>query len=141
LVFLKTNNFDTSGSEAALSRPCACPLEFSGVIRNLFDACYRPRELYRATGVILLNLAPDENIQYNLFDNPVHAEKIKDLYHVADELGQKFGKHTVHLGSTHLIEKMGKGRRGSPTVREQTILKGETRRRHLALPLIHVIPS
>ena len=138
VVFLKNNNFDTAGSEATLSRPCACPLEFSVIIRDLFESCYRPQELYRATGVILLNLAPEGNTQYSLFDNPVHAEKIKELYNVADELGQKFGKHTLHLGSTHLIEKLGKGRRGSPTVREQTRLKGETRRRHLALPLINV---
>lgn len=137
-VFLKKNNFDTAGSEATLSRPCACPLEFAGVIRDLFDACYRPQELYRATGVILIDLAPDNNIQYTLFDNPVQAEKIKDVYAVADELGEKFGKHTLHLGSTHLIEKLGKGRRGSPTVREQTILKGETKRRHLPLPLLHI---
>jgi DNA polymerase-4/DNA polymerase V len=33
---------------------------------------------------------------------------------------------------------LGKGRRGKPTTREQTQLKGETRRRHLGLPLIHV---
>jgi DNA polymerase-4/DNA polymerase V len=138
MVFLKKQSFETAGSEAALSRPCACPLEFSDVVRHLFDACYRPRELYRATGVVLLNLVSDGNIQYTLFDNPVQAEKIKDVYAVADELAQKFGKHTVHLGSSHLIEKTGKGRRGTPTVREQTQLKGETSRRHLGLPLFHV---
>lgn len=138
VVFLKKQNFETAGSEAALSRPCACPLEFSGVVRDLFAACYRPRDLYRATGVILLDLVADDSIQYTLFDNPVQAEKIKDLYDVADELAKKFGKHTVHLGASHLIEKIGKGRRGSPTTREQTQLKGETKRRHLGLPLIHV---
>lgn len=68
----------------------------------------------------------------------MQAEKIKDVYTVADELAEKFGKHTVHLGSTHLIEKIGKGRRGTPTVRQQTQLTGETARRHLALPLLHV---
>ncbi|OGP90482.1 MAG: DNA polymerase IV [Deltaproteobacteria bacterium RBG_19FT_COMBO_43_11] len=138
MVFLKKNDFDTDGSGTVLSHPCACPLEFAGIIRELFNACYHPQELYRATGVILLDLAPDNNTQYTLFDNPVQAQKIKDVYAVADELGEKFGKHTLHLGSTHLIEKLGKGRRGSPTVREQTIIKGETKRRHLALPLIHV---
>lgn len=137
-VFLKKNNFDFLGSEALLSRPCACPLEFSEVIRNLFDACFQPQEIYRATGVILLDLKPDTGTQYSLFDDPVQAEKIKELYAVADELGKKFGKHTLHLGASHLIEKMGKGRRGTPTVREQIRLKGETRRRHLGLPLIHV---
>ncbi len=124
-VFLKKQNFDSAGSEAALSRPCACPLEFSDVVRDLFDACYHPCELYRATGLILLDLVADGNLQYTLFDNSVQAEKIKDLYDVADELGQKFGKHTVHLGSSHLIEKRGKAHRGVPTNKEQTQLRGK----------------
>ena len=138
VVFLKKNDFNTIGSEVKLSRPCACPLEFSSIIHELFDGCYSPQDIYRATGVVLFDLEPDTNTQYTLFDNPVQAEKIKDLYNVADELGQKFGKHTLHLGSSHLIEILGRGRRGKPTVREQTQLKGETHRRHLGLPLIHV---
>ncbi len=138
VVFLKKNDFDTIGSEAKLSRPCNCPLEFSGIIRDIFDSCYSAKYIYRATGVALLDLEPDFNIQFTLFDDPVQAEKIKLLYSVADKLGKKFGKHTLHLGSSHLIEKMGKGRRGKTTTREQTQLKGETRRRHLGLPLIHV---
>lgn len=138
VVFLKKQNFDTTGSEAGLSRPCACPLEFTDVIRDLFAACHRPGELYRATGAVLLNLVACAGIQYSLFDDPVQAEKIKDVYAVADELAQKFGKHTVHLGSSHLIEKIGKGRRGAPTAREQTQLTGETQRRHLPLPILHV---
>ncbi len=138
VVFLKKNDFNTVGSEVTLSRPCALPMEFSGVIRELFDNCYSPQDIYRATGVILCDLEPDEQVQYSLFDNPLQAEKIRDLYNVADELGKKFGKHTLHLGSSHLIDKSGKGRRGSPTVREQTQLKGETRRRHLGLPLLHI---
>jgi nucleotidyltransferase/DNA polymerase involved in DNA repair len=138
VVFLKKNDFNTSGSEVKLSRPCSFPLEFSGIIRELFDACYCPTDIYRATGVVLLDLQPDTGIQYSLFDNPLRAEKIRDLYGVADELGKKFGKHTLHLGSSHPIDTLGRGRRGSPTVREQTMLKGETRRRHLGLPLLHV---
>jgi nucleotidyltransferase/DNA polymerase involved in DNA repair len=138
VVFLKKNDFATVGSEAKLSRPCAHPLEFSGIIHDLFSACYNPQDIYRATGVVLLGLEPDTTVQYTLFDNPLQAEKIRALYDVADELGKKFGKHTLHLGSSHLIDKLGKGRRGSPTVREQTQFKGETRRRHLGLPVLHL---
>jgi len=138
IVFLKKNDFNSVGSEAKLSRPCAFPMEFSGVIRKLFDDCYSPQDIYRATGVVLCDLEPDDQVQYSLFDNPAQAERIRDLYGAADELGQKFGKHTLHLGGSHLIDKLGKGRRGTPTVREQTRLKGETRRRHLGLPLLHV---
>lgn len=138
IVFLKKNNFDSVGSEVKLSRPCACPMEFSRIVADLFAQCYSSDILYRATGVILLDLKADTNTQYTLFDDPVQAEKIKDLYNAVDELGLKFGKHTLHLGSSHLIEKLGRGRRGSPTIREKTQLKGETRRRHLNLPLLHV---
>jgi len=138
VVFLKKNNFDTVGNETKLSRPCAFPMEFSGVIRELFDECYSPEDIYRATGVVLCDLEPDDCVQYSLFDHPLQAEKIRDIYNAADELEKKFGKHTLHLGSSHLIDKLGKGRRGAPTVREQTRLKGETRRRHLGLPLLHV---
>ena len=86
----------------------------------------------------LLDLESDTPTQYTLFDDPVQAEKIKDLYNAVDELGKKFGKHTLHLGSSHLIEELGKGRRGDPTVREKTRFTGETRRRHLGLPLMHI---
>jgi nucleotidyltransferase/DNA polymerase involved in DNA repair len=37
--------------------------------------------------------------------------------------------------ASHPIEVRGKGRRGESTVREQTQLYGETRRKHLGLPL------
>ena len=140
-MFLKKQNFETAGSEAVLSRPCCRPLEFAGVLRDLFETCYHPSDIYRVTGVILLDLVYDQNIQYSLFDDPVHVQKIRDIYTAADELGQKYGKHTLHLGSSHLIEKIGKGRRGLPTAREQTQLKGETKRRHLAVPLIHIKPK
>jgi DNA polymerase-4/DNA polymerase V len=86
----------------------------------------------------MLDLEPDINTQYTLFDNPIQAEKIKGLYNVADELGQKLGKQSLHLGSSQLFDILGKGSRGSSTNREQTKLKAETRRRHLGLPLLHV---
>jgi DNA polymerase-4/DNA polymerase V len=141
VVFLKKNDFGTVGNEAKLSRPCASPLEFSGILHDLFDSCYCPQDIYRATGVLLLDLEQDDLVQYSLFDNPVQAEKIRDIYNAADELGRKFGKHTLHLGSSLPIDKQGKGRRGEPTSREQTQLKGETRRRHLGLPLLHIKPD
>ena len=129
LVFLKSQRFETAGSEAALSRPCACPLEVSGVVRELFNACRRPCELYRATGVILADLVADERIQYSLFDDPVQAEKIRDVYAAADGLAEKFGKHAVHLGASHLMEKMGDGMRETPAARKQAKPAEETKNR------------
>jgi len=135
---LRTQQFRDLGSEATLTRPSALPLELSGLLRELFDALYRPRELYRATGVILLELAHDTNIQYSLFESPMRAEKIRDLYEAMDGLSGKYGKHALHLGASHPLEQAGKGKRGAQTVREETRFFGETKRRHLGLPILHV---
>ncbi|OGP84158.1 MAG: DNA polymerase IV [Deltaproteobacteria bacterium RBG_16_58_17] len=134
-VFLKKQNFDTAGREAKLSRSSVHPLELSGLLRGLFNEMYRRCEIYRATGVVLLDLVQDTRIQYSLFEDPLKAEKIRELYEAVDALSGKYGKHTLHLGGSHPLEVFGRGRRGAPTVREQTQLYGETRRKHLGLPL------
>ena len=138
IPFLKKNNFDTLGTEAKLTRPSVYPLELSPLLKGLFDEIYEEKHLYRATGIILLDLVPDTPVQYSLFEEPLKAEKIRDLYEAADSLSEKYGKHTLHLGGSHLIEELGKGRRGEPTVREQTLLYGESGRKHLGLPILHV---
>ncbi|MEN6321285.1 MAG: DNA polymerase IV [Syntrophaceae bacterium] len=138
IPILKKNNFDTTGAEAKLTRPSVYPLELSHLLQDLFDQLYDKRELYRATGIILLDLVPDTPVQYSLFEDPVKAEKIRQLYGAADALGGKYGKHTLYLGGSHPIEALGKGKRGTPTVREQTRMYGETKRKHLGLPILHV---
>ncbi|MHB8910910.1 MAG: DNA polymerase Y family protein [Syntrophales bacterium] len=134
-VFLKKQNFDTTGCEAKLSRPSAHPMELSNLLRALFNSLYHRHDLYRATGVVLIDLVEDTRIQYSLFEDPLKAEKIRELYEAVDTLSGKYGKHTLHLGGSHFIEVLGQGRRGAPTVREQTLLYGETRRKHLGIPL------
>ena len=138
IPILKKNNFDTAGAEAKLTRPSVYPLELSHLLQELFDQLYEEREIYRATGIILLDLVPDTPVQYSLFEDPVKAEKIRQLYEAADTLSGKYGKHTLHLGGSHPLEVLGKGKRGVPTVREQTRLCGETKRKHLGLPIFHV---
>lgn len=136
--FLKTQNFDTEGSEMRLDRPSAYPVEIAPVLMEQFEILYRQGELYRATDIVLADLVSTDVTQYSLFENPLKAEKIKNLYGAMDNLSNKYGKHTLHLGASHLLEVRGKGKRGNPTVREQTRLYVETGRRHLGLPILHV---
>ncbi len=135
---LKKQNFDSVAREIRLTRPTSHPLELSGLIHDVFKALFREKELYRATGVILLDLVPDAHTQYSLFEDPIAAEKIRDLYEAVDEVIGRYGKHTLHLGGSHAIETHGHGRRGAPTARERVRLFGETRRKHLGLPILHV---
>ena len=44
----------------------------------------------------------------------------------------------LHPDAAHAIDQFGKGRCGTPTVREQTTFYGETKRKHLPLPVLHI---
>jgi len=137
-LFLKTENFHLAGCELKLNRPSSYPLELSPLVRESFFKLYRPDTLYRATGVVLMDLFSCFPLQYSLFDEVTKAEKIRLLYEAADKINRRFGKHTLHLGVSHLLEVCGKGKRGEPTCREKTLLFGENRRQHLGLPLWHI---
>ena len=138
ISYLKKNDFEAAGSEIGLDRPSAYPLEIAPSLREEFDALYQQGVIYRATGVILSDLVAATPIQYSLFESPLKSEKIRDLYGALDDLSSRYGKHTLHLGASHLLEVQGKGKRGEPTVREATCLFGETKRRHLGLPILHM---
>ncbi len=138
VAYLRLQNFSGAAAEMRLNRPSNCPLEMAELLRELFRDLFRPDQLYRSTGVVLFGLCPDATVQYSLFEDPLHAEKVQDAYAAMDTLSRKFGKHVVHLGASHLIEVRGKGRRGEPTAREKTLLPGETKRRHLGLPILHI---
>jgi len=137
-IFLKRNNFTFSGVEAKLVRPSAYPIELTGLMKQLFETVYEHNVTYRATGVILLDLSEDRHVQYSLFESPIKIEKIEKVYEASDLLGKKYGKHTLHLGASHPIDQFGQGRRGDPTARRTTRLFGETKHKHLGLPILHV---
>ena len=138
IIFLRKNDFNSVGNEAKLNRPSAHPLEMAQLLRDLFDSVYEERVIYRSTGAVLLDLVPDMTVQYSLFEEPILAENIRKLYAATDIVNRKYGKHALHLGSAHLIDQFGKGRRGEPTEREKARFMGETKRKHLGFPIIHV---
>jgi len=110
-------------------------LDFIGVFFLEMPNIDRKRHLGVKDG---LELTHDVNIQYSLFESPMKAEKIKELYEAMDTLSGKYGKHALHLGASHPLDQFGKGKRGTPTVREDTKVFGQTTRRHLGLPILHV---
>ena len=138
VAFLKRNDFSYTGREIKLNRPSVYPMELSVELRNLFDDMYCPQDLYRATGIVLMELTKDANIQYTLFEDVLKADRVHDIYQVMDEVSERYGKHSLHLGASHLIEVFGRGKRGEPTAREKTRFPGETKRRHLSIPILHV---
>ncbi|MDD5475828.1 MAG: DNA polymerase IV, partial [Syntrophales bacterium] len=138
VAFLRKQDFDYVGRDIRLNRPSIYPMELSEELRRLFVDMYRPKDLYRATGIALMELTPNTNIQLSLFEDGLRAERIQDIYKVMDEVSAKYGKHSVHLGASHFIEVLGDGKRGEPTSRDTASLFGETKRRHLPIPILHL---
>lgn len=140
IIFLKTQEFDYSGLEAKLTHSSAHVLELTPIVKELFEKVYKSHVLYRATGVILAGLQSNNSIQDSLFSDKVEIKKIEKISKATDEINARFGKHTLHLASTLPVDQFSQhlGERGDVSERKKNVLKGETKRQHLGLPLLKI---
>jgi nucleotidyltransferase/DNA polymerase involved in DNA repair len=136
--FLKKQDFSYAGLELKLSASVCIPQAILEVVRKNFDEIYIQNVLYRATGIVLLKLSVSDTGTMDLFGGDVEVEKMNRIYESVDEVAKKYGKHTVFLGSSFLAMKnhQHEGDRGVTAERKRPLLKGETDRRHLAVPLL-----
>ncbi len=136
--FLKTQDFRYHGRSLRLSRPTAVPQEILSLVRESFNALWKDKLLWRATGIVLGKLKGPGEGQLDLFGAAIHAENIKDIYKAIDGLDEKYGKHSVFLGSslTALIKPGHHGLRGGTSQRSKNLFSGETKRQHLRIPML-----
>jgi DNA polymerase-4/DNA polymerase V len=137
VIFLKTQQFRVQGLEVRFSRATPFPQEILKTIAPAFAHLFRAGEEYRATGVILLKLEEDIMVQLDLFGETLRAEKFSRVYQAVDHVREKYGKHTLFLGTSYLAHKFGHhlGDRGDEPQRKQQLFKGETKRKRLAIPM------
>lgn len=136
-VFLKQHDHRACGREATLRRPSAYPNELSAVIQNLYSTLFQSGTRYRATGIILGNLSSSVSFQSTLFEDVVRIEQTRELYAALDELRERYGKHVVHHGASHLAQNAQHlTERGDIPVRKAMLLPGETKRRRLLIPML-----
>jgi hypothetical protein len=76
-------------------------------------------------------------VQLDLFGETLRAEKFSRVYQAVDHVREKYGKHTVFLGSSFLAHRFAQhlGARGDEPQRKTRLFKGETKRKRLGLPL------
>jgi DNA polymerase-4/DNA polymerase V len=138
--FLKTQDFKYRGLEIKLSRATNIPREILEVTRANLDRVFIRGERYRSTGIVLGKLISGECSQPDLFGGTVKADAMKMVYREIDKVDAKYGKHTVFLGSSFLAiqnpaheDETG---RGDTVARMKNLLRGETARRHLGIPML-----
>jgi hypothetical protein len=135
--FVKTQDFNYLGAEIRLSRKSSFPNEIIGIIRPLFDELFNPNFEYRATGVCLYKLAAQGNLQMDLFGETLRIDKFRKIFESVDTIRQKYGKHTVCLGSSYLANTASQylNERGDLSERSKSLLPGETKRKRLGIPM------
>ncbi|MBI2027217.1 MAG: DNA polymerase IV [Deltaproteobacteria bacterium] len=134
---IREHNFRTRGTEVSLSRSENSPLILNHFLKTLFEELYQNSKTYRSTGVVLGQLQPTSHIQLDLFENPISVLKKTQVYSAIDEISKRFGKHTVFLGPCIMLPPYHAGIRSQTPERKTHLLKGETQRQHLNLPLLH----
>ncbi|MDQ3076914.1 MAG: hypothetical protein M3Q63_02575 [bacterium] len=98
--FLKSQEFKYYGMELKLSRTVSVPQDILHVVSQHFNEVYKPKVMYRSTGIILMKLSNEDTATLDLFGQSVHTENIKAIYEEVDKMAKKFGKHSVFLGSS-----------------------------------------
>lgn len=136
-LLLKTQQFTTSGVAVTFSRRTVFPQEMVPAIRPAFEQIWTPRTLYRATGVVLQHLAVEDTAQLDLFGEVFRVERLTRLYEAVDRLRTTYGTHTVFLGASLPAHQCAQhlGERGDLPTRHQALLKGETTRKRLGIPM------
>jgi hypothetical protein len=126
-----------------LPHPTNVPHDILKVVREHFTKVFSAEEggrspLYRATGITLYNLHDANPAQLDLFGGVRKTEGLQAVFKSVDHLSEKYGKHAVFLGSSFQAMRFGThlGERGDTPARLKNLLKGETVRRHLPLPLL-----
>lgn len=138
ILFLKTQEFRYHAREFKLTMPTAMPHEIIALARAHFDSLYQSGTLYRSTGVVLAKLEDANNVQLDLFGAAIRAEAVSKVYEVVDALSEKYGKHAVFLGSSFqaMTTPSHEGDRSVVAKRVTDLLKGETGRKRLRLPML-----
>jgi DNA polymerase-4/DNA polymerase V len=135
-AYLRRADFSHAACEARLTRHTSSTLDFSQAATALFDEIFEPGTLYRSTGVILSEIVEGEGQGADLFDDPVAIERTRKLDRAIDEINASYGKHAIHLASSDIVGKKEPHPRNEPAWRKTALLKGETARKRLNIPLL-----
>ncbi|MFN3306078.1 MAG: Y-family DNA polymerase [Candidatus Kapaibacteriota bacterium] len=99
-VWLATNPFNLNEPQYFQSKFINLPVPTNFTVEllrygyALLKDIYREGYRYKRVGVLFSGLAPDNALQYNLFDN-LQRDKLLRLMEVYDTINRKFGKGTI----------------------------------------------
>ena len=136
--FLKTQDFRFHGYEIKLPHPTSIPQDILKEVEVYCPKVFKYGELYRATGITLMELSDSSSTQLDLFGSVQKSEGLKRVFESVDAISERYGKHAIFTGSSFqaMTHSAHAGDRGEVPERVIALFKGETARRRLALPYL-----
>ena len=136
--FLKTQDFKYHGFEIKLPYSTNVPQDILREVTKFFPQLFKKNTFCRATGITLTKLARTGSEQLDLFGRVKESEATRKVFESVDGISERYGKHSVFLGSSFDAMKFGAhlGERGDLPARTRQLFKGETSRRRLAIPML-----
>lgn len=136
---LKTQEFTYKSIEVALPVATTNAINILAHVLEHFDGAYKKNTLYRATGISLRRLVPEEKMQNDLFGILEQEQSNTELLKAIDGVNKKYGRQTLFLGSSmNAINTKEPVRKGN-TVRQKFVIAGERRRKALDIPFLGVV--
>jgi len=135
-VYLCRKDYDQRGCSTLLSRGVSNAMEITRVVESMFARLYVDEAEYRSTMVVLGGFEDGRQRQYELFENTVEIERIQEIGNVVDRINHRYGKHRIFLGTGLTLGGIEINDRDEPCWRKLNLLKGETKRRRIRIPLL-----
>jgi DNA polymerase-4/DNA polymerase V len=137
-VYLRRKNYDQRGVSARFNRGTANAMEITPLVEQMFNQLYVAGAEYRSTTVLLGRLESARSQQYDLFDDQVRIDRMRDLGRVVDRINRRYGKHRIFLGTGLALGGVELNERDQPCWRKLNLLQGETRRRRIQIPRLDI---
>jgi DNA polymerase-4/DNA polymerase V len=135
-VALRKKDYSQRGLEGDLNRATSSATEALAMVRAMFDQLHEPGVEYRTTMVVLANLEEDRVDQFDLFEDRLRIDQMRHVAEATDETAERYGKHAIGLGTSLYLDRHRVTGRDEQPLRKFTLLKGETDRRRLRLPML-----
>jgi DNA polymerase IV len=138
-IALRLRDYMENGIGFRLPHGVSTVQEVIPAIRQHFDMLYVSGATYRATGIVLGRLEDDRQRQYELFEEPAAVERQRRIGAALDSLRLRHGKHAVFLATGLALHTAPSTDRDTPCWRRLHLLRGETSRRRIRLPVLDLV--
>lgn len=133
-VCLRRKDYEERGLSVRLNRGVSNAMEITPLAAQLFGRLYAAGTAYRSTTVLLGRLEDDRRRQFDLFEDRLRIERMREVGQVIDRINRRYGKHRIFLGPGLALAGVETHARDALCWRRRNLLAGETARRRIRIP-------